>query len=849
MRTLSADSGIALTREGQPAVRIRIDRSARGDAIAIQDTVARIADEMQAELPAGVEINLVNTRADNITDRLDLLLRNGLAGLALVLMLLFLFLSGRSAIWVAAGIPVAMAAALAAMWAGGLTLNMVSLFGLLLCLGLVVDDAIVVAEHADWRRRHLDEGPAEAAENAARRMALPVFCAMITTVLAFAALTAVGGRFGRMVSDIPFTVIAVLAASLVECFLILPHHMARALAGDLKNRWIDAPSRAVNRGLRSFRERAFKPAIGWVIRLRYPIIAAALLLLAQSVALFLRGDVPWRFFVSPDRGTVTVNLAMLPGATRTDTTEMVRELERATAAVDAAFAEEHGLAPVEWSVASVGDTVGRGLSGDGSKPPDALGGLEIGLTDPDLRSYSSHDFVARLREAVVRSPEVETLSFRSWRGGPGGDGIDVALMGGDVRRLKAAAEDLKAALALEAGVFGLEDSLSYDRTELILDLTPQGARLGFDIDAVGAELFARLSGVKAAEFHLAGASAEVRVSLPEDDITADSLDRARLPAPDGAQVPLAEIVEVESRPGFASLERENGLPVVRVTGGISEDDPEAASAIETRMRAEILPAIAETHGVEYSLGGLAEQESRFLSEAAVGFTLCAAGIYLTLAWVFSSWVRPLIVLAVIPFGLVGTIWGHLHWDLALSMFSVVGLIGLAGIIVNNAIVLISTVDAHAERRALAPSLVEAAGDRLRPVLLTTLTTVLGLTPLLFERSRQALFLKPTVVTLVYGLGIGAVLTMVLVPALLMVQHDISRALLALRRSLRLRSRSRHATLLWAGLACVALASVAALLLPSTAGDAAATWIPRALLALALAAGIGGLALGSVAARR
>ncbi|HRW15788.1 efflux RND transporter permease subunit [Amaricoccus sp.] len=782
-----ADAGRAYFVNGAPAISIRVDRSDRGDAIAMQRKTREVAAALQRSLPEGVKIELVRTRAEGITDRLDLLLRNGMIGLALVVGLLFLFLNARTAFWVAAGIPVAMSAAVGLMFAAGLTLNMMSIFGLILCLGLVVDDAIVVAEHADWRRRHRAEAPAVAAETAARRMALPVFSATITTILAFFGLAFIGGRFGTLIADIPFTVIAVLSASLVECFLVLPHHMAGALAARPRS-WADAPSRLVNRGLEAFRIGAFEPAVRWIIRLRYPVIAAALLLLAQSAAMFIRGDVTWRFFSPPEQGSVTANVAMLPGAGRADTEAMVRELERAVAAVDARFAAEYGRAPVASAIAVVGATSGRGLAGEETKDPDQLGAIDVDLIDPDLRPYSGQVFVQALEAEVVRLPRLETLSFRSWGQGPGGDALDVKFFGPDVRVLKAAAEALKAELAPLAIVSGLEDSLAYDKTELVLDLTPLGKRLGFSIEAVGAELFARLEGIEAAEFAAGTRTATVRVGLPEDETAADFLSRTRLRTADGAHVPLSEIVSVESRPGFSALGRENGRRVVSVTGDVSEDEPAAAAELTRELETAILPGIAERFGVDYEFGGLAAQERDFLGEALVGFLLCLAGIYLTLAWVFESWVRPVVVMAVIPFGLIGTIWGHWQWGLAMSLFTVVGLIGMTGIIINNAIVLIATIDGHGSRRALVPAVVAAAGDRLRPILLTSLTTVLGLGPLMYERSSQALFLKPTVVTLVYGLGIGAVLVLILVPALVVVQRDIARLLTAWRRGLGLRRR-------------------------------------------------------------
>lgn len=766
-----------------PAITVRVDRSDLGDAIEMQQTVQAVADEMERGLPAGVRVDLVRTRAEAITARLDILLDNGAVGLGLVVLLLFLFLNARIAFWVAAGIPVAMAAAIALMFALGITLNMISLFALIITLGIVVDDAIVVGEHADFRSRRLGEAPGAAAENAALRMAAPVFASTVTTVIAFLGLLTIGGHFGTLIADIPVTVSLVLIASLVECFLILPRHMVHALAEKARERWYDWPSRQVNRGFRWVRDAAFRPFIAGVIWARYPVLAAAVLLLASQAALVIRGDVQWRFFNSPEQGAISGNFSMLPGAAREDTLAMMRELQRATEEVAAAYEAEYGLNPLTYVIAEVGGNAGRGLSGADSKDPSQLGSIDIELIAADLRPYSSFEFLASLQEAVVRHPMLEELSFRGWRSGPGGDALSVQFYGADAGTLKAAAEALKGALSVFPEVSALEDSLAYDKEELVLQLTARGQALGFTIDGIGRVLRDRLNGIEAATYPDGPRSAAIRVELPPRELSADFLDRTLMRAPSGAYVPLADIVSVERRAGFSTVRRENGLQLVTVSGDISEDDPARAAEITAALPATILPRIESDFGVAWQLSGLAEQEREFRSDATLGFLLILLGIYLVLAWIFSSWGRPAVVMAVIPFGLVGAIWGHAVYGVPLSMFSVVGLIGMAGIIINDSIVLVTTVDDYATDRGLIPAIIEGTADRLRPVLLTTATTVLGLAPLLFERSQDAQFLKPTVITLVFGLGFGMVLVLLVVPALLAVQQDIGRQLQALRRAL------------------------------------------------------------------
>ncbi|NOX72611.1 MAG: efflux RND transporter permease subunit, partial [Alphaproteobacteria bacterium] len=365
-----------------PAISIRVDRNQQGDAISMQQTVQDVAAELELSLPQGVTVQLIRTRAEAISDRLTLLFDNGLMGLGLVLALLFLFLNARTALWVAAGIPVAMSAAIALMYFGGLTLNMISLFALIITLGIVVDDAIVVGEHADFRARRLGEGPVEAAENAARRMALPVVSATVTTIIAFFALTAIRGKFGTLIADIPFTVIAVLLASLMECFLILPHHMSGALRAALKKRhWYDWPSHVFNIGFSWFRLQIFRRLMVLVIKLRYPVMAGIVVVLVSQVNLFIKGDVSWRFFNAPERGSITGNFAMAPGASRADTLAMMRELQRATAALGLKYEAEYDRNPVDFVMAEIGGTAGRGLSGQATKDRDLLGAISIELID------------------------------------------------------------------------------------------------------------------------------------------------------------------------------------------------------------------------------------------------------------------------------------------------------------------------------------------------------------------------------------------------------------------------------------------------------------------------------------
>ncbi len=765
------------------AVELRVDRNAVGDALEIVETVRQVTEDFAATLPEGVEARLVGDATEAISDRLSILYRNGAVGLALVLVFLFLFLSARTAFWVAAGIPAAMAATLGLMLAFGFSLNMMTLFALLICLGVVVDDAIVVGEHADMLARR-GATPEDAAKTAAIRMFPPVFAASLTTVIAFMSMAVISGRFGELVFAIPATVTLVVVASLVESFVVLPAHMRHALSAKSDAPWYDAPSRAVDRGMRFVRERGYKPVLRLALRARWPVLGGAVALLLHAFSMFADGTVRWRFFNAPENAEVQVNFVMLPGASRAETAAMTTELQRALAETDAAFAAEYGRAPVVFAMGVVGGEMGRGIRGADDKDQDLLGGVAVEMISPDDRPYGQGAFIRRWREAIETGPMVETLAFRGGRAGPGGDDVSVTFTGEDSRTLKAASEALKAALAPFSAVAGVEDTLPYDSEELTLSLTPLGESLGFTIEAVGRDLNARFAGLEAAEFPLGGRTATIEVAVPEAERAPDYLERAVIRAPDGAWVPLGAVVDASRDLGFGSILRRDGRPVLTVSGAFATDDPAAQAEVRTALEERILPSIAARFGVDWRLTGLAEQERRFLSEAGIGFLICLAGIYAALTWIFGSWTRPLVVILTIPLGLIGVIWGH-HWMATpVSMFSVVGMIGMAGIIINDAIVLTTTVDEYARRRALIPAMVEACGDRLRAVFLTTATTVAGLAPLLFERSAQAQFLKPTVITLAFGLGFGMILVLVVAPALIAAQRDVAAAAASGRRLLR-----------------------------------------------------------------
>ena len=500
-----------------------------------------------------------------------------------------------------------------------------------------------------------------------------------------------------------------------------------------------------------------------------------------STVLLISGEVKWRFFDAPERGGFTGNIAMLPGSSRSDTKEMLDEMIRAVNAVSLEYEKQYGQNPLKFSISQLGGNSGRGISGAKNKDPEMLGAVSVELIDADLRPYSSYALLGRIQDEIIRHPLLETLSFRNWTSGPGGDSLSIDLLGFEVENLKNASIYFQNQIINIPEITGLEDTQSYDKNELILQLTARGVALGFDIDNVGKQLYQQLNGIEAVSFPFRNRSSKIIIELPEDEIKADFLEKVNLVSPQGEYVRLSDIVSVISKFGFSSVSRENGLRKISITGEISEDNSARAIEITELIKSKILPDVKERYGIDINLSGLFKQERDFLNDALIGFLLCLIGIYLALAWVFASWTRPIVVMSIIPFGLIGTLWGHYLWGINLSMFSIIGLIGMTGIIINDSIVLVSTIDEYSKNRGLKPAIVDAICDRLRPVLLTTLTTVLGLTPLLFETSKDAQFLKPTIVTLVYGLGFGMLIVLFLVPSILLIQRDFADLVRSFKR--------------------------------------------------------------------
>ena len=757
---------IRTTFEGRPAVSMLLSRAKTSDSLESARVLHEWLDVRNGQWPPGVEVLAYDQSWELIRERTMLLLKNGAGGLVLVVAVLYLFLNARVAFWVAVGIPVSFMAALGVLWALGGSINMVSLFALIMAFGIIVDDAIVVGEDALTKRQAGGE-PFAAARDGARRMLAPVLASSLTTIAAFMPLMLVSGIIGKILFDIPMVVICVIIASVIESFLILPghlHHTFRRSVGAKTGafrRWFDD-------AFERFRDHTFRRVVTTAVRRPFTTLSCAVAALLLTVGL-LRGDrLAFNFFPTPEGQILFASVSFAAGTPPERVDRFIGHLEHTLKETEAHFGEEL----VELAVARLGQQEREGAR-QGSRG-DQFASLRVQLVEPDGRETRNNEFIAAWRERIEAAPGLESLSLTEVRGGPPGRDIEVSLTGNDSGALKEAAVELASVLATVPGVSGVEDDMPYGQEQFIVRLTPQASALGLTVSDVGEQLRAAYDGQIAQIFQHEGEEIEVRAVLPDRErYDIASLENLAVALPGGGAMPLLTAVDIETRRGFDILRHSNGRLAVKVSADVDAAVTNA-NAVIADLTAGTLSAIAERYGVAWTFKGRQEDQEETLSDMAWGAGLALALIYLVLAFVFASYGWPLVVMAVIPFGLVGAIVGHWLMGINLTILSLFGFFGLSGIVVNDSIILVSFYK-ELKRRGFPwrNSVVDAACFRLRAVLLTSLTTIGGLTPLMFETSVQAQFLIPMAVSIAFGLAFATFLVLLLVPALLTVHESVA----------------------------------------------------------------------------
>lgn len=764
---------------GEHAVQLSVQRALSGDTLETMAIMNAYLEQKRPELPPTLNVTVYDVRGKLVAQRLGILLDNGLQGLALVLLMLFIFLNARIAFWVAAGIPVAILAALAVMYVSGQSINMVSMFALIMMIGIIVDDAIVVGEHAETlESQGLDS--LHAAEGGALTMFSPVMAASVTTLAAFTPIWFIQDRIGDIMSAIPLVVVSVLIASLVECFLILPGHLRHA-----GKRKVCRGREAFDRWFAWFRDHVFGRIVDTAYVWRYTTVSLLLALFLVGVGMQIGGRVGFQFFPSPEPEFITASVEFGAGMPQAEQRRALGEIEASLYEVERQLLsadEKPGAAAGADAVAGEGEETGArlvetvfGLLGQaGRSQGENLAQLGVQLTPSEARDIRTRDFIAAWRKRLPAIAGVERVSLAGRRAGTPKRDVDVRLQNAPVETLKAAAEELKEVLTGFPGVGAINDDLPYGKQEYVVELTARGAALGFTGASVGRQLRGAFDGRIPLRFARDDEEITVRVMREQSLAGRQDLERLFLVAPGGGRVPLLEVVDVSERRTFSIIQRKDGVRTVAVTADIDSDITNTQKVVE-RLETEVMPALARKYGLTYAYKGRAEEMQKSFADLEYGAMLALCAIYLTLAWVFGSYSKPFAVMLIIPFGYVGAVFGHYLLGYSLTIISMIGLLGLSGILVNDSIVLVTRIR---ERLDLGDDLeaatVGASRDRLRAVLLTSLTTIGGLVPLLFETSRQAQFLIPMAVTLVFGLAAATVLVLVLVPSLIGIGADIGR---------------------------------------------------------------------------
>lgn len=760
---------------GTPAIRLDVFRVGKQTPIEVSAAAHEFVERQRKLLPDSIQLMTWDDSADIYADRMGLLVRNGSLGLALVLLVLGLFLMPQLAFWVTVGMAVSFLGAFLFMPIFDVSLNMISLFAFLLALGIVVDDAIVVGE-ASYRHRSMGLEPLDAAIAGAREMATPVTFAVFTTVIAFSPMLFVPGTAGDFFRNIPLIVIPILLLSLFESFFVLPAHIGHARQGR-SNRLTRFQKRFAE-GLERFIGNRYLPFARRAVELRYLTLALGLALLMVAGALVTSGRISFTFMPDIEGDIVTASLEFPFGTPSSRTREAIERLVSAAQAVDEELdGQSRGV------FAQLGQLGGEDPTGAGSTEAGShLAYVQVALAAAGEREFDSGTFANRWRERVGEIPGVRTLDFNTDVGPTTGDPISVELSHRDIDVLENAARELANELEGFQGVFEVDDGVELGKEQLSLSLSPAGYAEGLtprDLAQIRAAYF----GAEAERQQRGRHELRIYVRYPEAArSTEHSLRNFLVRLPEGGEMPLDQAAILELGRSPTSITRTDGRRTLRVTADVDLQTTTANEVVAELQQNALPQLIREIPGLDYRLAGEQQDQADALQSLGRGMLLALFAMYALMAVAFRSYIEPLLVMFAIPFGIVGAILGHLVMGFNLSLISLLGLVALAGVVVNDTLVYIIAVNKlRREGLSATDAVVEGGGRRFRPILLTSLTTFFGLAPMIFETSLQARFLIPMAISLGFGVLFVTVIVLILVPASYRIVEDGRQGLRRLRR--------------------------------------------------------------------
>ena len=767
---------------GEYAAMIRVYRTGGQDVMEVAGKVKDYIAERQDTLPAGMLLDYWNDRSTYLQARLGTLVNNGIQGSILVIILLAMFLRPAVAFWVFIGIPASFLGALILMPLSGVSINMMSLFGFIIVLGIVVDDAIVTGENIYTRLREGGD-PLDASIRGTRQVAVPVTFGILTTIAAFSPLAFVEGRMGDFMGAIPAVVIPCLVFSLVESKLVLPAHMktvrirsnAATLTGftGFQQRFAD--------GFEQFILDYYRPVLRFALAHRYSVIAGFLGFLLLTLALVLSGWAKFIFFPRVESDTATVTLTM-PVGTPFQVTD--RHMQRITATAFGLQRKYTNGAGGEPIIRNILSTTGSALAQTGGGPGgtqnygDHFGQVIIETVPSDERvtDIRTLELVDEWRKAIGTIPGAESLTYRAELI-HGGDPVNIQLNAQSLETLAQVGEQIKQRLATYPTVFDIEDTLSDGKEELRIELTRQGHVLGLTRAAIANQVSQAFRGFEAQRIQRGRDDIRVIVRLPrEERSTTATLDEYLVTAPDGRRVPLSHVATLTPGIGPSTITRVDRERTMTIKADVDKDETNM-TVLRADLEEYLRTLLISYPGVSYTLEGEAKEQRKSFDSLQWGMIVILFVIYALLALPLKSYVQPLIVMSVIPFGIIGAVWGHWIMGRDLSFPSMLGVMALVGVVVNDSLVLVDFINQKkAEGKSVLEAVLNAGVVRFRPVMLTSLTTFFGLLPLLFEKSVQAQFLIPMGISLGFGILFATTITLVMIPVNVIIVEDVRKFL-------------------------------------------------------------------------
>ena len=780
------DADLITLYNDEPAAFVRVFRTSDEQVLEIVDVVETYLAEIAVpSMPKGVEVSIWENDAELLESRINLLRKNGIIGLVLVLIALTLFLDLRLSWWVAVGIALSFIGTFAVMPFFDISINMMSLFGFILAIGIVVDDAIVVGENI-YSEREKGRGPLEAAVKGTQRVSVPVVFAVLTTIAAFTPLLFVPGMIGKFLKFIPMIVIAVLLFSLIESLFILPHHLSHLpehahmqLPGWL--RWVERIQTAVQSALSRFIDGPLDRTVRYATAHYGVVIAAAFALVLMTMGIVAGRHVSFSFLPRIEGDNVIAHLEMPQGTPSARTQAVAAHVEAVGRRVADSLATEAGRDHPAL-VEAVSVSVGRYPSADAGPGAGALptfvesnkAEINFRLLDAEQRDdILSSDFEKAWRAAVGELVGPRSLTFSSQVMNLGA-AVQLEVSHPDTVVLSRAASEIQEEISQYAGVFDVRNDQDIGKREVELTLKPRARTLGITVDDLARQVRAAFFGSEAVRVQRGREEVRVYVRLPKAERSSlADIKQYRIVTPVGAAIPLQELADVSFGTAPSTIKRVDGRRVVTITAEVDRSVI-TGSEINAELTGSILPQAQERYpALRYGFGGEQREQTRALGGMIKGFLLALFVMYALLAIPFGSYIEPLIIMSAVPFGFVGAIFAHMVMGIDFGMLSMFGLVGLSGVVVNDSLVLLDFVNAeHRGGKPMAEAILAATRVRFRPILLTTLTTFLGVFPLIIERSVQAQFLVPMAVSLGIGVLFATFVIMVLVPALTMFQHDV-----------------------------------------------------------------------------